>query len=74
MDKPFPILYIHVEMVVLIGILLYDTKFRREKILANLANYKGFAKIFLSKIFSFDLLVVRNMCKLAWIKYLVKVY
>ena len=33
---------------------LYDTKFWREKILANLANYKGFAKIFLSKIFSFD--------------------
>ena len=34
--------------------LLYDTKFWREKILANLANYKGFAKIFLSKIFFFD--------------------
>ena len=32
----------------------YDTKFWREKTLANLANYKQFSKIFLSKIFPFD--------------------
>ena len=29
----------------------YDTKFWREKILANLVNCKRFAKIFLTKIF-----------------------
>ena len=30
--------------------ILYDAKFWRDKILANLVNYKRFAKIFLSKI------------------------
>ena len=47
----------------------YDTKFWREKILANLANSQSFAKIFLSKIFSSEKFVpvIRNgthMCEL----------
>jgi len=37
----------------------YDTKFWREKILANLANCKRIANIFLSKSFSFKILVIR---------------
>ena len=41
-------------LLVLGSDILYDTKFWREKILANLANYKRFTKIFLSKIFSFE--------------------
>ena len=39
----------------------YDTKFWREKTLANLANYKWFAKIFFSKIFSFEWLCKKGM-------------
>ena len=39
----------------------YETKFWRENILANLANYKRFAKNFLSKIFYFNKVTMQRI-------------
>ena len=52
----------------------YDTKYWREKILANLANCNRIAKNFLSKIFSFEKFVIRKyavrVCVNAWMAFL----